>query len=197
MGFGMVVNLSRETINMCVLLGGLLMEPNLFRVCEGSIVVSSGRLIAIFCGEFLVGCLLDALGQIVICIFNLTSTAKWVLESPSPGILDRCSVFEPLQSGIICVDALVPLGLGQRELIVGDRQTGKTCLGVDSILNQKYTCTVSVFVPLGLKGSGIVEVFLGLVRRDALFFVSLVASGSSSSAVCQFLCAYTGSSVCE
>jgi F-type H+-transporting ATPase subunit alpha len=92
---------------------------------------------------------------------------------------------------------MVPIGRGQRELIVGDRQTGKTSIGVDTILNQKYEKVLCVYVPLGQKASSILEVFLALVRRDAVFYLSMLVASASSSAVCQFLCAYTGAALSE
>lgn len=88
---------------------------------------------------------------------------------------------------------MIPIGRGQRELIVGDRQTGKTSIGVDSILNQKYTSLFCVYVPIGQKASSILEVFLALIRKDAIFYLSVVIASASSSAVHQFLCAYSGS----
>lgn len=96
-----------------------------------------------------------------------------MIESPAPGIIDRQSVFEPLQTGILSIDSMVPIGLGQRELLVGDRQTGKTSIGVDTILNQKLSSVLSVYVPIGQKASSVLEVFLSLVRRDSIFSVSL------------------------
>jgi F-type H+-transporting ATPase subunit alpha len=122
---------------------------------------------------------------------------RWLIESPAPGIIDRQSVFEPLQTGVLSIDSMVPIGRGQRELIVGDRQTGKTSIGVDTILNQKYENVLSVYVGLGHKASSILEVFLALVRRDAVFYLSLLVASASSSAVCQFLCAYTGAALSE
>ena len=76
---------------------------------------------------------------------------RWVVESPAPGIIDRQSVFEPLQTGVISIDSMIPIGRGQRELIVGDRQTGKTSIGVDSILNQKYASLLCIYIPIGQK----------------------------------------------
>jgi len=108
---------------------------------------------------------------------------RWIVESPAPGIIDRQSVFEPLQTGVLAIDSMVPLGRGQRELIVGDRQTGKTSIGVDTILNQKYDNVLSVYLPCAQKASSILEVFISLVRRDAIFYLSLLIASASSSAV--------------
>jgi F-type H+/Na+-transporting ATPase subunit alpha len=92
---------------------------------------------------------------------------------------------------------MIPIGRGQRELIVGDRQTGKTSIGIDTILNQKYASLLCVYVPIGQKASSILEIFLALVRRDAAFYLSMVIASASSSAVYQFLCAYSGSALSE
>jgi F-type H+-transporting ATPase subunit alpha len=92
---------------------------------------------------------------------------------------------------------MVPLGRGQRELVVGDRQTGKTSIGLDTILNQKYEKVLCVYLPLGQKASSVLEVFLALVRRDAVFYLSMLVASAASSAVCQFLSAYAGAATCE
>ena len=93
---------------------------------------------------------------------------RWVVESPAPGIIHRKSVFEPLQTGVLSIDSMIPIGRGQRELIVGDRQTGKTSIGVDTVLNQKYEKVFCVYMSIGQKASSILEVFLALIRRDAI-----------------------------
>ena len=121
----------------------------------------------------------------------------WLLESPASGIIDRQSVFEPIQSGIISIDSMIPIGRGQRELIVGDRQTGKTSIGLDTILNQKYKKVFCIYVPIGQKASSILQLFLALTRRDAIFYLSLLYASGSSSALIQFLCAYTGNALSE
>ena len=120
-----------------------------------------------------------------------------MIESPSPSIVERLSVFEPLQTGLISVDSMIPIGRGQRELLVGDRQTGKTSIGVDTIINQKYEEVLSIYVPVGQKSSAILEVFLCLAKRDSLFYMSLVVASASKSSVCQYLCAYTGAALAE
>jgi F-type H+-transporting ATPase subunit alpha len=148
-------------------------------------------------GDFVIGAVLDSVGQLLLGSSTVVAKLKWLIESPSPGIIDRQSVFEPLQTGVLAIDALVPIGLGQRELVVGDRQTGKTSIGVDTILNQKFGSVLSIYVSLGQKAASILEVFISLVRRDAIFCLSMVSSASSSSSVCQFLCAYSGSSLGE
>jgi len=167
------------------------------RIFEGSQVESLSRLASILLGDYVIGSILDPLGNLLLNPGNVTANYRWLIESPAPGIVDRQSVFEPLQTGILAIDSMVPIGLGQRELVVGDRQTGKTSIGVDTILNQKYESVLSVYVPIGQKAASVLEVFISLVRRDAIFYLSLLVASASSSAVYQFLCAYTGTALAE
>jgi F-type H+-transporting ATPase subunit alpha len=193
--YGLVVNLCRdETMNLII--GSLMFNPER-RISEGSKVTSLSRLSSILLGDFVIGSILDPLGNLLLNTGTVKAQYRWVIESPAPGIIDRQSVFEPLQTGILSIDALVPIGLGQRELVVGDRQTGKTSIGVDTILNQKHESVLSVYVPIGQKAASVLEVFLALVRRDAIFYLSLLVASASSSAVCQFLCSYTGTALAE
>lgn len=192
---GMVVNLYRdETMNL--LIGALLLNPE-DRISEGAKVKGISRLLTIVVGDFSIGSMLDATGNMLLSTSVYTDMFRWVVESPAPGIIERQSVFEPLQTGIIAIDALIPIGRGQRELVVGDRQTGKTSIGVDTMLNQKFEKVLCVYVPIGQKASSILEVFLALVRRDSAYYLSLLIASASSSAVCQFLCTYCGAALTE
>jgi F-type H+-transporting ATPase subunit alpha len=193
--FGLVVNLYRDD-RMNLLIGALLLNPE-DRISEGAKVKGLCRLASIVLGDFAIGSILDPVGNLILNSGRVDAQYRWVIESPAPGIIDRESVFEPLQTGILSIDSMVPIGRGQRELVVGDRQTGKTSIGVDTILNQKYEKVLCVYVPLGQKASSILEVFLALVRRDAVFYLSMLVASASSSAVCQFLCAYTGAALSE
>jgi F-type H+-transporting ATPase subunit alpha len=193
--FGLVVNLYRDD-TMNLLIGALLLNPE-DRLSEGAKVSAMSRLASILLGDFAIGSIIDPLGNLILNSGRVDVQYRWVIESPAPGIIDRQSLFEPLQTGVLSIDSMVPLGRGQRELIVGDRQTGKTSIGVDTILNQKYENVLSVYLPLGQKASSILQVFLALVRRDAVFYLSLLVASASSSAVCQFLCAYTGAALSE
>jgi len=181
---------------MNLLIGSLMFTPE-NRIFEGSQVESLSRLASILLGDYVIGSILDPLGNLLLNPGNVTANYRWLIESPAPGIVDRQSVFEPLQTGILAIDSMVPIGLGQRELVVGDRQTGKTSIGVDTILNQKYESVLSVYVPIGQKAASVLEVFISLVRRDAIFYLSLLVASASSSAVYQFLCAYTGTALAE
>jgi F-type H+-transporting ATPase subunit alpha len=192
---GIVVNLYRdETMNLVI--GALLLDPCV-KVSQGSKVISTASLASIYLGAFSVGSVLDPVGNLILTPNRIDSKYSWVIESPAPGIIYRESVFEPLQTGLIAIDSMVPIGRGQRELVVGDRQTGKTSIGVDSILNQKFESVLSVYVPIGQKSSAVLEVFLGLSRRDSVANLALVVASSGTSALSQFLCAYTGAALAE
>lgn len=194
-GFGLVVNLyQNETMNLLV--GALLLNPR-YRISEGAKVNAICRLGSILLGDFAIGCILDPLGNLILNSGRIDVQYRWVVESAAPGIIDRESVFEPLQTGVISIDSMIPIGRGQRELLVGDRQTGKTSIGVDTIMNQKHKNVFSIYLPIGQKASSILEVFLGMVRRDSIFNLSLLLASASSSAVYQFLCAYSGCALCE
>ena len=124
--YGMVVNLYRdETMNLII--GSLLFDSRC-RVTEGSKIVSLRTLASIVLGDFVIGSILDSLGNLILTTSKADANYRWVIESPAPGIIERQSVFEPLQTGIISIDSMVPIGLGQRELVVGDRQSGKTSI---------------------------------------------------------------------
>ena len=193
--FGLVVNLYQND-RMNLLIGALLLNPR-NRISEGAKVIGLSRLASIILGDFAIGSILDLVGNLILNSGRIDVQYRWVVESPAPGIIDRQSVFEPLQTGVISIDSMIPIGRGQRELIVGDRQTGKTSIGVDTILNQKYKKVFCIYVPLGQKASSILEVFLALIRKDAIFYLSVLVASASSSAVHQFLCAYTGAALSE
>ncbi len=212
---GIVVNIGRDEY-MNLVIGALLLNPGC-RICEGAKVVGLSRLATFLIGGYCVGSMLDPLGSVIFNSRTVGLEYRWVIESPSPGIISRQSVYEPLQTGILAIDSMIPVGRGQRELIVGDRQTGKTSIGVDTILNQRSSLGASsslgssslgsssnsssnvmcVYVPIGQKASSILEIFIALAKRDALFYVSVLVASASSSAVYQYLCAYSGAALAE
>ena len=193
--FGLVVNLYRdETMNLVI--GALLLNPE-NRLSEGAKVHGISRLASLNLGDYIFGSILDPMGNFIFHSTAINSQYRWLIESPAPGIISRQSVCEPLQTGILSIDSMIPIGRGQRELIVGDRQTGKTSIGVDTILNQKYKKLFCVYLPIGQKASSILQIFLALARRNAIFYLSLLVASASSSAVCQFMCAYTAAALSE
>jgi F-type H+-transporting ATPase subunit alpha len=205
--FGLVVNLYLED-TMNLLIGALLLNPS-SGISEGQKVNGMSRLASIILGDFAIGSILDPVGSYILNTTrrpaglpsdprgNPPHRSYWLIINAGPGIIDRQSVREPMETGIISIDSMIPIGRGQRELIVGDRQTGKTSIGVDTILNQKYEKVFSVYSPIGQKASSILEVFLALVRRDAIFYLSVLYASASSTAVAQFLCAYSGAALSE
>lgn len=192
---GVVVNLARDHA-MSLTIGGLILNSN-SKIAEGAKVISLGKLSSITIGDFAIGAMLDPLGNVILPSSRLDAQFKWIIEAPAPGIIDRQSVFEPLQTGILSIDSMVPIGLGQRELVVGDRQTGKTSIGVDTFLNQKHSSILGAYVPIAQKASSVLEVFLAISRRDSIFYLSFLVASASSSAVCQFLAPYTGCALSE
>ena len=193
--FGLVVNLYQND-RMNLLIAGLLLNPS-NRVSQGAKVNGIYRLASIILGDFAIGSLLDTVASYILNGGRIDVQHPWLVQSPAPGIIDRQSVFEPLQTGVISIDSMIPIGRGQRELIVGDREVGKTSIGLDTILNQKYKKVFCIYLPIGQKASSILEVFLALLRRDAIFYLSVLYASGSSSALNQFLCAYTGNALSE
>jgi F-type H+-transporting ATPase subunit alpha len=192
---GIVVNLNRDkTLNLTV---GALILAQTIRLSEGSKVYALSSLATLIIGDFVIGSLLDPQGNPIINSRRVEANYRWIIEAPSPGIIERESVFKPLQTGLLSIDSMVPIGRGQRELLVGDRQTGKTAIGVDTILNQKYENVLSLYLPIGQKSSAILEVFISLIRRDTIANLSILVASACSSALSQFLCAYTGAALSE
>ena len=128
---------------------------------------------------------------------RMNSPTTWIIESPAPSITSRESVSEPMQTGILAIDSTVPIGRGQRELVIGDRQTGKTSIGIDTILNQKYSKVLSLYVPIGQKATQILEVYLKLAQRDAVSYSTLLTTSAASSPLLQYLSVYSGTAIAE
>ncbi|MFC4386517.1 F0F1 ATP synthase subunit alpha [Gracilibacillus marinus] len=164
---------------------------------EGDEVRRTGRIMEVPVGEELIGRVVNPLGQPVDGKGPIETTKTRPIESPAPGVMDRKSVHEPLQTGIKAIDALVPIGRGQRELIIGDRQTGKTTVAIDTILNQKDQDMICIYVAIGQKDStvrGTVEV---LRKYGALDYTIVVSAGASEPAPLQYLAPYAGVSMGE
>ena len=192
---GVVVNLYRN-LSLCLLIGALLIHPT-NRLSSGAQVIGQCTLASILIGDYAIGSILNTLGTVILNSKRVDIQYHWVIESSAPRIIYRQSVFEPLQTGVLSIDSMIPLGRGQRELIVGDRQIGKTAIGVDVIINQKLKKVLSIYVAIGQKASSILDIFLALLRKDAVFHFSLILASASSSAVYQYFSAYTGSALSE
>ena len=187
---GIALNL--ETSNV----GAVLMGTGR-NIKQGSTVRATGKISQISVGQDLLGRVVDALVNPIDGKGSVTSTETRLLESPAPGIIARESVSEPLQTGIVSIDAMIPIGRGQRELIIGDRQTGKTSIALDTIINQKTENVVCVYVAIGQKASTVAQAVSTLEENSALGYTVIVAANASDPATLQYLAPYTGATIAE
>lgn len=164
---------------------------------EGSSVTATGKIAQIPVGDALVGRVVDALGRPIDGKGDLNTTETRLIESPAPGIVARRSVCEPMQTGITAIDSMIPIGRGQRELIIGDRQTGKTAIAVDTIINQKGEDVICVYVAIGQKASTVAQVVDTLAEKGAMDYTVVVAANASDPATLQYLAPYSGASIAE
>ena len=183
--YGMVLNLEHDNVG-AVLLGGDT------KIKEGDIVKRTGKIMQVPVGESMIGRVVDALGRPIDGKGPIHTTQSRPIEYPAPGIADRKSVKEPLQTGIKAIDALVPIGRGQRELIIGDRGTGKTAIAVDTILNQKGQNCICIYVAIGQKASTIARVVKTFEDHGAMDYTIVVAATASDSAPLQYMAPYSG-----
>ena len=188
--YGLVLNLEQESVG-AVLLGGDT------TIKEGDTVKRTGRIMQVPVGEAMIGRVVDALGRPIDGKGPIATTESRPVESIAPGIADRKSVHEPLQTGIKAIDALVPIGRGQRELIIGDRGTGKTAIAVDTILNQKGQNCICVYVAIGQKASTVARVVKTLTDGGAMDYTIIVAATAADSAPLQYLAPYAGVAMAE
>jgi F-type H+-transporting ATPase subunit alpha len=187
---GIALNL--ETKNV----GAVLMGEGI-TVQEGSSVRATGKIAQIPVGDGFLGRVVNSLARPIDGKGEISTTETRLIESAAPGIISRRSVHEPLQTGIVAIDAMIPIGRGQRELIIGDRQTGKTAIAVDTILNQKGKNVVCVYVAIGQKASSIAQVVNTLQERGAMDYTIIVAATADSPATLQYLAPYTGAALAE
>ena len=188
--YGLVLNLEQESVG-AVLLGGEAL------IKEGDTVKRTGRIMQVPVGEAMIGRVVDALGRPIDGKGPIDTKEFRPVESPAPGIADRKSVHEPLQTGLKAIDALVPIGRGQRELIIGDRGTGKTAIAVDTILNQKGQNCICVYVAIGQKASTVARVVKTLEDGGAMEYTIVVAATAADSAPLQYLAPYAGVAMAE
>ena len=164
---------------------------------EGSTVKATGKIAAVPVGDAMLGRVVNSLGQPIDGKGEIASSETRLIESMAPGIIQRKSVHEPMQTGITAIDAMIPIGRGQRELIIGDRQTGKTASAIDTIINQKGEDVVCVYVAIGQKAASVANVVEVLRERGALDYTIIVAASASESAALQYLAPYTGAALAE
>ncbi|MGC6416230.1 MAG: F0F1 ATP synthase subunit alpha [Bradymonadia bacterium] len=187
---GMVLNLEEDNVGVA-----LLGEANKIR--EGDEVRRTGRIVDVPVGEALLGRVVNALGEPIDGLGDLNAAHRRQVELKAPGIMPRQSVCEPLQTGLKAIDAMVPIGRGQRELIIGDRQTGKTAVAIDTIINQKNTDVYCIYVAIGQKQSTVAQVVDKLKKHGAMEYTTVVAAAAAELAPLQFLAPYTGCTMGE
>lgn len=187
---GIALNLENDNV------GAVLMGQGI-DILEGSSVRSTGKIAQVPVGEGFLGRVVDALARPIDGKGDIKSTESRLVESMAPGIITRKSVCEPVQTGITAIDAMIPIGRGQRELIIGDRQTGKTSVAVDTILNQKGEDVICVYVAVGQKASSVAAVVTSLDEKGASPYTIIVAANADDPATLQYIAPYTGAALAE
>jgi F-type H+-transporting ATPase subunit alpha len=187
---GIALNLEEDNV------GAVLMGAGR-QIQEGSSVTATGKIASVPVGEAMLGRVVDALARPIDGKGEVNASETRLIESPAPGIIQRKSVYEPMQTGITAIDAMIPVGRGQRELIIGDRQTGKTAIAIDTILNQKSEDVVCVYVAVGQKASSVAQIVNVLEERGALEYTIVVAANANDPAPLQYLAPYTGAALAE
>ncbi len=188
--YAMALNLEQDNIG-CVLLGS---DKNLK---EGDPVKRTGRIVEVPVGEALIGRVVNSLGQAIDGKGKIESNKFRPIEANAPGIIDRKSVSEPLQTGIKTIDSIIPIGRGQRELIIGDRQTGKTAIAIDTIINQKDQDVICIYVAIGQKNSTVAQLVNVLEEQGAMDYTIVVSSSASELAPLQYIAPYAGTAMAE
>ena len=188
--FGMAQNLEEETVSVALLTDG-------GDIREGTKVHRTGRVLSVPVGEQLLGRVVDALGQPIDGKGPIETAQTRPIEAEAPGIIERKSVSVPLQTGIKAIDSMIPIGRGQRELLIGDRQTGKTEIAIDTIINQKGTGVLCIYVAIGQKNTSVVQLANELTRAGAMEYTIVVSASASESAPLQYVAPYSGCAMAE
>ena len=188
--FGMVMNLEEDHVG-CVLLG----QDDLIK--EGNTVTRTGKIVEVPVGDALLGRVVNALGLPIDGLGAMVTTKTRPIERVAPGVMTRQSVFQPVQTGIKIIDSIIPIGRGQRELIIGDRQTGKTALAVDTIINQKNQNMICIYVAIGQKSSTVAQIVEKLRVHKAMDYTVVVSATASELAPLQFIAPYAGCAMGE
>ena len=188
--FGMALNLEQDSVGAVVL-------GDYKHITEGDTVKTTGRILEVPVGEALLGRVVDALGKPIDGKGPIDATRTSPIEKVAPGVIERQSVSQPVQTGLKSIDAMVPIGRGQRELIIGDRQTGKTAVAVDTMINQRGTDIKCIYVAIGQKASSIAGVVRKLEEEGALAHTIIVAAAAADSPAMQYIAPYSGTSMGE
>jgi F-type H+-transporting ATPase subunit alpha len=189
-GYAIALNLEQDSV------GAVVLGPYT-HLAEGQKVRSTGHILQVPVGEALLGRVVDALGQPIDGKGPINTQLFSPIEKVAPGVITRQSVSQPMQTGLKAIDAMVPIGRGQRELIIGDRQTGKTAVAIDTIINQKNSGIKCIYVAIGQKASSVANVVRKLEEHDALKHTIIVAATASEAAALQFIAPYAGCSMGE
>ena len=187
---GIALNLESDNVGAVLMGEGLAIQ-------EGDAVKATGKIAQVPVGEAFLGRIVDALARPIDGKGDVASSDSRLIESPAPGIIARKSVYEPLQTGLVSIDAMIPIGRGQRELIIGDRQTGKTAVATDTIINQKGGDCICVYVAIGQKASSVAQIATTLTNAGAMDYTIIVSETANSPATLQYLAPYTGASLAE
>nr|YP_010192249.1 ATP synthase CF1 alpha subunit [Athrotaxis cupressoides]QYB20929.1 ATP synthase CF1 alpha subunit [Athrotaxis laxifolia]QZN07911.1 ATP synthase CF1 alpha subunit [Athrotaxis cupressoides]BBN66322.1 ATP synthase CF1 alpha chain [Athrotaxis laxifolia] len=187
---GIALNLESDNVGAVLMGDGLMIQ-------EGSSVRATGKIAQIPVSDAYLGRVVNALARPIDGKGKISSSEYRLIESPAPGIISRRSVYEPLQTGLIAIDSMIPIGRGQRELIIGDRQTGKTAVATDTIINQKNQNVICVYVAIGQKASSVAQVVNTFQERGAMEYTIVVAETADSPATLQYLAPYTGAALAE
>ena len=187
---GLALNLEADNV-------GVVLMSNGRSIQEGSAVKATGKIAQIPVGDAIVGRVVDALARPIDGKGDIATTTTRLIEFMAPGIIERRSVYEPMQTGITAIDAMIPVGRGQRELIIGDRQTGKTSIAIDTIINQKEEDVVCVYVAIGQKASTVANIVNVLEEAGAMAYTVVVAANANDPATLQYFAPYTGAAIAE
>jgi len=188
--FGMALNLERDSVGAVVL-------GDYKTISEGNKVKCTGRILEVPVGTGLLGRVVDSLGNPIDGKGPIENDGTSPIEKIAPGVMERQSVDQPVQTGLKSIDAMVPIGRGQRELIIGDRQTGKTAVALDAIINQKNTGVKCIYVAIGQKNSSVANVVRKLEEHDAMGHTTIVSASASESAAMQYIAPYSGCTMGE
>ena len=188
--YGMAMNLEEDNVGAVIL--GSDKE-----IREGDVVKPTGSVVEVPVGEDMLGRVVNALGQPIDGKGPIKSEGRRPIEYPAPGVLQRKSVHQPLQTGIKAIDSMIPIGRGQRELIIGDRQTGKTAIAVDTILNQKGKDVICIYVAIGQKASTVAQLMQTLENKGAMEYSIIVSATASDVAPLQYIAPYAGCAIAE
>ena len=187
---GIALNLENDNV-------GVVLMGNGFDILEGSTVIATGKIAQVGVGPATLGRVLNPLAAPIDGLGEVEATEMNLIEAMAPGIIGRKSVCEPMQTGVTAIDAMIPIGRGQRELIIGDRQTGKTAIAIDTIINQKTENVVCVYVAVGQKASSVAQIVTTLQEKGALSYTVIVAANANDPATLQYIAPYTGASIAE